>query len=147
MRHMWRNKLRRLCRLLIVRAQSMETVVDLYNVARNRFPEITEAADTIHKGTFGEPSPEFSYSWFENLANALNKDMNKGVSPSKHMKLFSFMNQALFTCGPEIKNCIDVAFVENLFWQVPSEKAEQYWAKLPPALKELYIGFHGRAPL
>jgi hypothetical protein len=125
----------------------METVVDLYNVPRNRFPEITEAADRIHKGTFGEPSPEFSYSWFENLANALNKDMNKGVSPSKHMKLFSFMNQALFTCGPEIKNCIDVAFVENLFWQVPSEKAEQYWAKLPPALKELYIGFHGRAPL
>jgi hypothetical protein len=125
----------------------METVVDLYNVTRNRFPEITKAADKIHEQTFGLPGPDFSYSWFENLANALNKDMNNGISASKHMKLFSFINQALHDCGPEIKNCIDVAFVENLFWQVPSEKAEQYWAKLPTALKELYVGFHGRAPL
>jgi len=125
----------------------METVVDLYNVVRDRYPEITEAADRVHVKMWGELDPEFAYSWFESLANALNGDMNKGINASNHMKLFSFFNQALQGCSPEIKNCIDVAFVENLFWQVPSAKAEPYWAKLPASLKELYMRFHNRAPL
>ncbi|MDF3197029.1 hypothetical protein [Pseudomonas sp. 1928-m] len=125
----------------------METIVDLYNVVRDRYPEITEAADRVHVKMWGELDPEFAYSWFESLANALNGDMNKGINASNHMKLFSFFNQALQGCSPEIKNCIDVAFVENLFWQVPSAKAEPYWAKLPASLKELYMGFHNRAPL
>lgn len=125
----------------------MKTVLDLYNAARDLFPEITEIADRIHEKTWGEPSPEFSYSWFESLANALNNDMNKGVSAGQHMKLFSFFSQALHDCSPEIKNCIDVAFVENLFWQVPGNKAAPYWENLPVSLKELYIGFHSRAPL
>jgi hypothetical protein len=125
----------------------MESVVDLYNAVRDRYPEITETADRIHVNMWGELDPEFAYSWFESLANALNSDMHKGINASNHMKLFSFLNQTLQGSGPEIKNCIDVAFVENLFWQVPSDKSEPYWAKLPASLKELYIGFHGRAPL
>ncbi|WP_339409691.1 DUF7674 family protein [Pseudomonas sp. EA_35y_Pfl2_R5] len=125
----------------------METVVDLYNAVRDRYPEIAEAADRVHIKTWGEPDPEFAYSWFESLANSLNIDMNKGIDPSNYMKLFSFFNQTLQGCGTEIKNCIDVAFVENLFWRIPSDKAEPYWAKLPASLKELYIAFHSRAPL
>lgn len=125
----------------------METVVDLYNVVRDRFPEITEVADRVHVKTWGEPDPEFAYSWFGSLANSLNNEMNKDIDARNHMKLFSYLNQTLQTCSPEIKNCIDVSFVENLFWQVPRNKAEPYWLKLPASLKELYIGFHKRAPL
>ena len=125
----------------------MKTVVDLYNVVRDRFPEITEVTDRVHVKTWGEPEPEFAYSWFGSLANALNNDMNKGSDAKKYMTLFSFFNHTLQDCDPEIKNCIDVSFVENLFWQVPGNKAEPYWLKLPASLKELYIGFHSRAPL
>jgi hypothetical protein len=125
----------------------METGVDLYNAVRDRYPEISEAADRAHAKTWGEPDPEFAYSWFESLANTLNSSMNKDINANSYMKLFSFFNQTLQGCAPEIKNCIDVAFVENLFWQVPSNKAEPYWAKLPASLKELYIGFHNRTPL
>ncbi|MBV2132872.1 hypothetical protein KRX52_08675 [Pseudomonas sp. MAP12] len=125
----------------------MKTVLDLYNATRDRFPEITEIADRIHAKTWGEPSPEFSYSWFESLANALNNDMNKCVSADHHIELLLFLSQALHGCSTEIKNCIDVAFVENLFWQVPGSKAATYWENLPASLKELYIGFHKRAPL
>ena len=125
----------------------MDTIADLYRVVRERYPEITVAADRIHGRTWGEPAPEFAYSWFESLANALNGEMNKGVDPGKYIKLFSLFSQTLQGCSPEVKECIDVAFVENLFWQVPGDKAEPYWAKLPASLKALYTGFHGRPPL
>ncbi|MGG2399608.1 hypothetical protein ACJRW5_21930 [Pseudomonas sp. SH1-B] len=125
----------------------METVIDLYNAVRERFPDICEAADSVHAKTWGETSSASAYSWFESLANALNNRMNKGLNASGYMKVFSFLSQAVQTCGPEIRNCIDVAFVENLFWKVPGDKAEPYWEKLPASLKELYVGFHNREPL
>ncbi|MEA3299185.1 MAG: hypothetical protein U9R22_03100 [Pseudomonadota bacterium] len=125
----------------------MDAISDLYRVVRERYPEITVAADRVHGRTWGEPAPEFAYSWFESLANALNGEMNKGVDPGKYLKLFSFFSHALQGCSPEVKECIDVSFVENLFWRVPGDKAEPYWARLPASLKALYTGFHGRAPV
>ena len=95
----------------------------------------------------GNLDPDFAYSWFESLAKALNSEMLKGISLKTHEPVFNFINQALVGCSKEVRTCIDVAFVENLFWQVPSLKAELYWQELPQPLKELYVGFHHRTPL
>lgn len=129
------------------RAENMKTVLDLYMATRSLFPDIAEIADSIHARTWGEPKPERAHAWFESLANALNNDMKKGVSAGHHMKLLSFLSQALHDGSSETKNCIDVAFVENLFWQVPGTQAAPYWEKLPASLKALYMEFHRRAPL
>lgn len=89
----------------------------------------------------------YSYSWFEALANALNDEMRKDIDPGTHGELFETISNAFSTEGSDIKNAIDVAFVENLFWQVPENKSECYWVVLPKTLKELYVNFHGRTPL
>ncbi|WP_459874025.1 DUF7674 family protein [Endothiovibrio diazotrophicus] len=47
----------------------------------------------------------------------------------------------------EVRNCIDVAFTENLFWQVKEENATPHWELLPSNLRDLHVGFHGRTPL
>lgn len=125
----------------------METIMELYQAVRERFPEITATADKEHINYWGSLDPEFAYSWFESLAKALNNEMLKGISFKTYEPLFSFINMALVGCGSKVHTCIDVAFVENLFWQVPGSKAEPYWQELPQPLKELYVGFHHRTPL
>lgn len=125
----------------------METVLELYQAVRDKFPELTIKADREHKKTWGEPDPEFSYSWFHSLADALNSEMNRGVPYSTYATVFSFINGVLPGCSQEIFKCIDVSFVENLFWQVPRAKAGPYWQEMPNPLKELYVGFHHRTPL
>lgn len=122
-------------------------VNDLYYLAREKLAEIVPSADKEHIRIWGEVDDEYAYSWFESLANAVNKKMVKGDSPLKHSYVFRLMSAQYNQGDKEVKNCIDVAFTENLFWNVPAEKAEPYWLILPTNLKELYIAFHHRTPL
>ncbi len=92
-------------------------------------------------------SEYYSYSWFEALANALNEEMKQGIPASEYSDLFSTISANYEKGDQNIQQCIDVAFVENLFWQVPGENASSYWATLPEILKELYVDFHHRTPL
>jgi len=123
------------------------SVLDFYNNTRAKFPELTKKADKKHIEMWGEIDPEFAYSWFESLANALNEEMFKDVEALKYKELFSYISSNFNTGDKEVKNCIDVSFTENLFWKVPSLKAEPYWEVFPLNLKELYVNFHGKEPL
>ncbi len=123
------------------------SVLEFYNVTRDKYPDVTEKADKEHVRIWGDLDPEFAYSWFESLANALNKEMTEGVDPEKYRDLLEFISAQFQTGDEEVKNCIDVAFTENLFWEVPSIKAKAYWELLPENLKELYVNFHWREPL
>ncbi|MDD0844294.1 DUF7674 family protein [Pseudomonas sp. Gutcm_11s] len=124
----------------------METIAALCEVVRSAFPDIAAKADREYLAYWGEPFPEYEYSWFQSLANALNAQMKKAVAPANHLPLFTLISDALGDCSAEVRNCIDVSFVENLFWQVPADRAEGYWQQLPAPLKQLYLGFHRRAP-
>lgn len=124
----------------------METVVELFESARSRFPALSARADELHVRLFGEVAPSTAFSWFESLARALNEEMAKGVPARVHAPLFRFMSGSFVGSGPEVRECIDVAFVENLFWQVPSVRCRPYWQQLPEALRKPYRDFHRREP-
>ena len=119
----------------------------LYLEVRQRFPGITEKADRRHLEDWHELDHENSYSWFQSLANALNAEMARDVEHKVHRDLFDFIAAALVGASEDAYRCIDVSFVENLFWQVPGRKSQPYWQKLPEPLRLLYLEFHGRAPL
>ena len=123
------------------------TVLDLYNDFRTEFPDITEKADLEHIRLWDEIAPEFAYSWFSSLANALNDEMIASASVKEYKALFEFFRSSYMKSDNDVKDCIDVSFVENLFWNVPSEKAVPFWEVLPDVLKQLYIWFHGRKPV
>jgi len=124
----------------------MNTLLDFYYKTRQRFPDITKKADAIHIKYWGDLDPEYAYSWFESLAKTINIDMANGVNYEIHKELFEFMEESAQNGVNEIFNCIDVAFIENLFWQVPKQGIDEYWPPLPHLLKELYGNFHGHAP-
>lgn len=122
-------------------------IIDFYEEFRAKFPEITEKSDREHIKTWGDLDPEFAYCWFESLANTLNLEMSKKVPASKYSGVFRYILTQLKSDDEEIKNCIDVAFAENLFYQVKVEKLQAYWEILPKELKCLYVKFHGQEPI
>src|SRR5690606_38430088 len=127
----------------------METNVEFFLCARERFPDLAEKADRQHIKQWGEPPTvqDDSYIWFESVSNALNNEMQRSSYLKEAQKFFEFVESVFRQGSSEVKKCIDVALVENLFWQVPAQKVAPYWQVLPSALQALYVGFHGRAPL
>ncbi len=122
------------------------SVLKLCNECREEFPDIAEKADIEHVRVWGEVDPEFAYSWFESLANALNREMLNEVDAGNYKDLFEFIRSSFLFGDEKVKDCIDVSFTENLFWKVPPSKAQMYWALLPSVLKDLYVNFHHRKP-
>ena len=70
------------------------SVADLYEEFREKFPEITEKADIEHTQQFGEVSQEFSYLWFENLANAINREMLNDIPAKEYKDIFEFIENS-----------------------------------------------------
>lgn len=95
----------------------------------------------------GEPIDENAYMWFESLANVINLEMGRGANEELYKGLVEAMSSHREIGDNIVKNCIDVAFVENLFWDVSDRNTiKRFWQILPENLKALYIGFHGRLP-
>lgn len=124
----------------------METIIELYRDVHLRFPSAAAKADILFANDWGEFLPEYSYSWFEKLAYALNVEMKNGIAFSEHKQLFDFLDAVLQDSSDEVKNCLDVAFTENLFWQLAKDKAAPYWSGLPVSIKSFYLAFHGKPP-
>jgi hypothetical protein len=126
----------------------MNTNSSFYLAAREQFPALAEKADRLYfKYWHEQPSEEGAYSWFESVANALNEEMRRDACLAECAGFFNFVARTLSAASDEVKQCIDVSFVENLFWRVPPAKATAYWKILPPPLKALYLGFHAQPPL
>ncbi|WP_370977854.1 hypothetical protein [Agaribacterium sp. ZY112] len=121
-------------------------LLEMYEEFRIEFPDIIAKADSIHVKQWGSLDPDYAYSWFESLANALSGEMRKGITPTHCRGFFEYFRKKYLFEGDDIKNFIDVAFAENLFWQVSKEKSVPYWKQLPDTIKSLYKDFHGKAP-
>lgn len=125
----------------------METNQAFYFAFREQFPEFSTHADREYFKYWGDNSEIGAYSWFHSLANAINREMQSGSRLTDITDVFAYMGKAFLNDSDEVKDCIDVSFVENLFWQVSPQKSEPYWLRLPDTLKKLYVDFHGQPPL
>ena len=121
------------------------SIDELLAEVRVSFPTISELADRHYERQFGAESMVSAYSWFESLANALNLEMSHGTDPRTHRDLLVRLDRALHSS--EVFRCLDVAFVENLFWQVPVTKSAPYWMQLPARFETLYKALHRRSPV
>lgn len=124
----------------------MNTVVELYRAFKNEFPQQTRLADARHLRLWGTPDDNFAYVWFESLANALNQCMRESLSPADMRPIFGFFSNAAGLTNPEIYDCVDTSFTENLFREVPATSAAPYRCILPANLQALYLRFHNKAP-
>ena len=121
-------------------------VQEMFDEFRSKFPDITEKADAEHIPLWDKPTPQFAFEWFESLAKAINREIAHEIPVTVYQPVFEYLRLKYLMGDDADKECIDVSFVENLFWQIKSEKAEPYWQALPSLLQDLYIKFHGCAP-
>lgn len=116
---------------------------------KDNYPDIAKKADQEYLRLFDDfdDNDPYSYLWFETLADAINYEMTNEIPASTHSNLFNDISQEFMKGNEDVQKCIDVAFVENLFWKVSSNHALPYWSILPDTLKHLYIEFHRRLPV
>jgi hypothetical protein len=125
----------------------MDPVVSLYQSVKEKFPALSAKADAFHKKRWEDMLDiGGEYAWFEALADALNDEMQREAPYRIHKALFEYIAGACAGGSAEVKQCIDVSFVENLFWQIPSQKCAPYWKAVPLVIKQLYLDFHHREP-
>jgi hypothetical protein len=121
-------------------------VEEMYEDFRNQYLELTKAADARQIEILGSVEHEAAFLWFESLAGVLNAQMGISEQRTEFAAIFMYFDMKFRTGSKEVKNCIDVSFVENLFWEVSPKNAAPVWATLPKNLQQLYIDFHGRSP-
>jgi hypothetical protein len=107
---------------------------------------MTEAADARHIKVWDSVDDETAYSWFESLAGAINDQMGASSKSTDLSSIFSYFDERLRRSDKKVKNCIDVSFIENLFWEVQPSSAKNAWDAMPDSMKQLYVQFHGRLP-
>lgn len=121
-------------------------VVELFEEFRDTFPEVSKAADARHIEMLGSVEQKEAFLWFESLAGALNDQMGLQKRHPEISAVFMFFDAKFRNGNDEVRNCIDVSLVENLFWDVNPRNAFLLWAVLPDNLRQLYLDFHGRPP-
>lgn len=122
------------------------SVLEMYHDFRRRFPEMAQAADKRHVKIWDSIDDETAYSWFESLAGAINDQISAAEKHTDLLSVFSFFDAQLQGSEMEVKNCIDVSFVENLFWEVQPSSAAYAWDAMPDSMQQLYLKFHGKLP-
>lgn len=126
----------------------MQTNAEFYRRAHARLPDMAQKADRhFASHWFEAPCEEHALGWFGCAAEVLNAEMRSGADVRLVRAVFVFVERSFLAGSPEVKHCIDVSFVENLFWQVPMDLRRGYWRVLPPVLRNLYLDFHGRPPV
>ena len=123
------------------------SVEDLYIDFRSLYGAITSATDIKHEKMWDSTEHEVKAVWFDSLANVINDRMGKTEHEEEISEIFNYLEMKYRTGSDEVKSCIDVCFVENLFWEVPRKRAGLAWANLPMNLKDLYLDFHSRKPV
>ena len=122
------------------------SVQDMYRDFRKQSPEVTRAADAKHIRIWDKVDDETAFGWFESLAAALNDKMGDQEQHADIMSIFRYFERKLQSRDDDVRRCIDVSFVETLFWQVKPEPAAKVWAMMPKPMQQLDLSFHGRAP-
>lgn len=123
----------------------IKTAADLCSAIFERFPALAAAADREHERHGMDRSDGLLFSWFERLADVLNRQIGADGCPD-WKPFMELLRAALAQGAPEVREYIDTAVVERLFYQMPSMKARPYWERMPATLQVLYVAFFGTTP-
>ena len=109
---------------------------------RKTLPRSSEHADGLmHQRGFNKD--DSCHLWIETFADVTNI-LIAARNRKEVTKHFSFFSRQYLEGSEEIKNCIDVSYVENLFFDLPDEDKKWAWKLLSEDLKKVYVGMWGK---
>jgi hypothetical protein len=115
--------------------------LQIVKAVRAAFPEEAAAADAM---LFRDGYQEEAYfTWLERFSQFTTDAIKRGEfhKAREHLSLLS----SLLSRGDErSRQCIDVAYVESLMWDIRDQKLKsEGWKLIPPNLKALYVAMWG----
>jgi hypothetical protein len=115
-----------------------ESVAKIKRATAARFPEEAEVVDA-QMLDFDDDAYE---TWMERFCDTTNEAMARRDGPLVHAHL-SFMSQQLADADEEGRQALDVAYTENLMWNLDVEAKRWAWPRVPANLRQLYVDMWG----
>ena len=122
--------------------ETRESVARIKKAVADRFPSEAEVVD----GQMEYFDDDAYETWIERFVDTTNEAMAKRDEPVVQAHL-SFMSQQLAATDEEGRRAIDVAYTENLMWNLDPEAKRWAWPRIPANLKQLYIDMWGEPTL
>ena len=126
--------------------KKQDELQSFYELTRITFTLHAKQADEIYFDLGFEKEDEAYNVWFESFVEVTNILM-KNTQTSDVSEHFMFFLSYLDDASDLIRKCIDVSYVENLFWGVDQDSIKTYWALLPERMQVLYKNFHASSPI
>src|ERR1700744_5225545 len=107
-----------------------------------RFPEDAETTDAQME-FYDEDAYE---TWLERFCDTTNAAMALRNEQRVH-EHFSFISQQLQQADDDMRRALDVAYTENLMWNLDVDAKRWAWPRIPANLKALYVAMWGEPKL
>lgn len=118
------------------------SVAKMKEAVAARFPE--EAKTTDAQLEFYDA--DAYETWLERFCDTTNTAMAQRDEQRVAAHL-AFMSQQLEHGDDEVHRAIDVAYTENLMWNLDTDAKRWAWARIPANLKRLYVEMWGEPKL
>lgn len=107
-----------------------------------QFPEDAAATDAQME-FFDEDAYEI---WLERFCETTNAAMALR-NEQRVMAHLSFMSQQLELADNAMRRALDVAYIENLMWNLDLDAKRWAWPRIPSNLKQVYLDMWGQPEL
>jgi len=121
---------------------SRESVAKMKEAVAARFPEEAKATDA-HMEFYDADAYE---TWLERFCDTTNAAMAERDEQRVDAHL-SFMSLHLEQGDADVRRAIDVAYTENLMWNLDVCAKRWAWPRIPANLKQLYVQMWGEPKL
>jgi hypothetical protein len=122
--------------------ESRQSVAKMKLAIAAQFPEEAAATDARME-FFDDDAYE---TWLERFCDTTNEAIAHRDEQRVRAHL-SFMSQQLEIADDDMRRALDVAYVENLMWNLDLEAKRWAWHRIPSNLKQLYRDMWGQPEL
>ena len=122
-------------------------MLDLDTFLTNLHAEFPELVDPVARAVTAEFfAPDAFCIRVEGLAELSNRLMEDGQRDTLR-RLFQFMDASRLNGTPEVRDLIDVEYVEGLFSNTPVHGRVLGWELLPDSLRAVYVRYWRWVPV
>ena len=108
---------------------------------RELFPLEAEKTDSWLRERYWDPA-EATFSWVEAFADRTSEAVAQKEAKTV-LAHTEFMSQEYRSGSPEVRNVIDVAYAENLMWDLDVSFRVWAWPHISAQVRELYESMWG----
>ena len=118
-------------------ARKEQNEIRLINLVKEIKQEFPEVIDEIKEELYQSSLGWSCYFWIEKFGY-LTRDLLRRREYGQAQKYLNFMDKALKTDDPNMKNTIETGYVENILYDLAQKQQKEAWKYIPERTKRSY---------